>query len=321
MRVAAFCTRRPRSWWLAVGWLTVVCLAALLAPIASSPPDFAQLSQPPFLNTGHWLGTNAQGLDVGQALLQGARTVVVVSVPATLLTFLLGAVLGSLAGFLQNTRWQISPELLLSILLPLASSVIIGPRWLVAQLLLLPGLAALLWLGGRRAFRGWRAVPIPVDTLVMGMISLLDSLPLLVLVLIAAAVQRPSLSGLLILLSLTCWTTPARLMRAATLQVKVLPYTEAAEAAGLPAAQIIRRHIWPNTWQVLLTRFPLTVAMLIGFETTLSFLGVGLPPEVPSWGRLLAGIRQSPTDWWLLAWPGLALVLTILSLQMLTRRK
>ena len=141
MRVAAFCTRRPRSWWLAVGWLTVVCLAALLAPIASSPPDFAQLSQPPFLNTGHWLGTNAQGLDVGQALLQGARTVVVVSVPATLLTFLLGAVLGSLAGFLQNTRWQISPELLLSILLPLASSVIIGPRWLVAQLLLLPGLA------------------------------------------------------------------------------------------------------------------------------------------------------------------------------------
>lgn len=318
MSYAASRLRRPRHWWWATGWLTAVGVSALLAPSDLATPDLEAISQPP-LQAAHWLGTTPQGADVGISLLQGARTILLVSVPAALVTLLLGALLGSMAGFLQNSRWQVSWQQLLTGSVPLLLGIIIGPRWLPMQLALLPLLAGCVWLLTGR-LRGYR-VSAPVDTVVMGAISLLESLPLLLVVLLAAAVQRPSLSGLFLLLSLTCWTTPARLIRAATLQVKTQPYIEAAEAAGLPATRIIWRHIWPNTWHVLRTRFPLTVATLIGFETTLSFLGVGLPPEVSSWGRLLAGIRHAPTDWWLLAGPGLALVLTIVSLQVLSQRK
>lgn len=310
--------QQPWQWWGATGWLTAVCVGAVLAPSGLVAPNLSAISQPPF-RAVHWLGTTAQGTDVGLSLLQGARTILLISVPAALLTLLLGALLGSIAGFFQDTRWRISGRQLLAAGLPLLVGVATGPRWFSAQLVLLPLLAAFGWLIAGRLPR--RSIPVPVDTLVMGAVSLLESLPLLLLVLLAAAVQRPSLSGLLLLLSLTCWTIPARLMRAATLQINAQPYIEAAEAAGLPAARILLRHIWPNTWHILRTRFPLTVAALIGFETTLSFLGVGLPPEVPSWGRLLAGIRHSPADWWLLAGPGLALVITVVSLQVLAQRE
>lgn len=296
----------------------MVGTGAILAPSDLITPDLTAISQPPF-QAPHWLGTTAQGADVGLSLLQGARTIVVVSVPAAVVTLLLGALLGSTAGFFQNNRWRLSGRQLIALGVPLILSVAIGPRWLTLHLVLLPLAATLTWLMTGRLQR--RSFPVPADAMVLGTISLLESLPLLLVVLIAAAIQRPSLSGLFVLLSLTCWTTPARLMRAATLQVKAQPYIAAAEAAGLPAALIIRRHIWPNTWHVVRTRFPLTVAALIGFETTLSFLGVGLPPEIASWGRLLAGIRYAPADWWLLAGPGLALVFTILSLQALSQRK
>lgn len=308
----------PWSWWLAWGWLSTVLLAALLAPTAIPSPDLLHLSHAPALPV-HWLGTTSQGIDVGLSMLQGARTVVLVSLPAAISTLLIGSILGTLAGFVQNTRWRLPLSQVVAVSVWLGTGTGIGPRWVVAQLVLLPALATVLWWLSNRWAWGRRRVAVPVDSLLLGAMALLDSVPLLVLVLTMAAIRQPSLGGLVGLLTLTCWTTAARLMRAATLQVSALPYVAAATAAGLPAGRLIRRHIWPNTWHVVRVRFPLTVALLIGFETTLSFLGVGLPPEVASWGRLLAGIRQSPTDWWVLAAPGGALVCTLLSLQALAR--
>jgi peptide/nickel transport system permease protein len=100
-----------------------------------------------------------------------------------------------------------------------------------------------------------------------------------------------------------------------------LPFVMAAEAVGLPPLRILRRHIWPVIWPVLLARIPLSIALIIGLETTLSFLGVGLPPEVASWGRLLASSRLAPNAWWLIVCPGSAIFLTIWSLQALTKIK
>lgn len=304
---------------LAASWLLLVASAAALAPSAVMAPDLAHISQPPF-GPGHWLGTDPQGLDVWRAILQGARTLVLVSVPASVLTLLLGTVLGSAAGFLRNFGWQTTWRSLLTVLLTGLVAVAFGPR-LTPTSAWLPMVAVVSWiLLGRFRF-GLRRVAVPVDALVLGLMSLLESVPLLILVLAAAAVQRPSLGGLVLLLSLTCWTTPARLMRAATLQISAQPYLEAARAAGIPTGRLLMRHIWPNTRHVLRVRFPLTVALLIGLETTLSFLGAGLPPEVLSWGQLLAAVRFAPTAWWLVLWPGLVLVFTILSLHIVAQNR
>jgi peptide/nickel transport system permease protein len=301
--------------WLALGWLTAVLLAALLAPTEALSPDLTHISTPPFCYP-HWLGTTAQGLDVGLSMWQGARTLLLVSMPAAVLTLLLGAMLGGAAGFWGNTGWRVgwgptvaagATGTLLIIAPPLTSSPVV---WLVL-LGALTGFWALLLARIRRG-PTWA---VPLDTLISGLITLLNSVPLLVLVVAVAAVQRPSVGGIVALLSFTCWTVPARLMRAATLQISHQPYIEAARAAGIPARRILWRHIGPNALPVLLVRFPLTVALLISLETTLSFLGVGLPPETPSWGRLLAAVRQAPTNWWLILWPGLAIIFTILSLQ------
>ncbi len=313
-----FTTIRPWRQWLAGAWLGLVLLAALLAPPELPPPDLTSINQPPF-GPSHWLGTDSQGLDVGLALLLGARTLVLVSVPATLIALLLGAAMGSAAGFLGNSGGRLPRRTGVAGGLALLGLAALAPHWALATATLLPAAAA-WWLLGRTRW-GRQSWGLPIDAAVLGLATLLESVPLLVLVLVAVAVQRPSLGGLVALLGLSCWTGPARLVRAATLQIVAQPYLEAARAAGIPGWQLLQRHIWPNTRHVLLVRLPLTVALLVGLETTLSFLGVGLPPDVGSWGRLLAAVRLAPTDWWLVAWPGTALVGTILSLQNIINRR
>ncbi|WP_167855448.1 ABC transporter permease [Hymenobacter fodinae] len=241
-----------------------------------------------------------------------------------MLANLVGGLLGALAGFFGNTRLRITYGWFgATVISVLAAGVLLGPLWNSPYMLLVGaiGLGAVTgWLLSRSNW-GRRLLPIPLDDVIQALVALLDSVPLLVLVLTVAAIQQPSLLGLIVLLICTCWTTAARLLRAATLRTVPLPFIMAAEAAGLPPLRIVWKHIWPVVWPVLLARMPLSIALIIGLETTLSFLGVGLPPEVASWGRLLASSRLAPTAWWLIVCPGMAIFLTIWSLQALTKAK
>ncbi|WP_394347223.1 ABC transporter permease [Hymenobacter radiodurans] len=166
-----------------------------------------------------------------------------------------------------------------------------------------------------------RTWPFPTDRLVLGAASLLASVPRLVLILALAAVLDSSLIGLFFLLTLTYWPEPAHLVRAELLRVRALPYIESARAIGLSGGQILWRHALPNAWRTVRTAFPLSISALIGLETTLSFIGVGLPPEMPSWGRTLAAARLDPTAWWLIIFPALALAGTTLALRQVTINK
>lgn len=304
--------------WVALGWLALLLLAALLAP--TTTPDLQHSLLPP--SAAHWLGTDALGQDVWTMVLAGARTTCMVSLPAALLSVLLGGVAGSAAGFWGNERVRIRRAGAAGAAVATAGMVLFWGQILahaagVLVVGLLPGLLVAAAL--QRTRWGRRSVALPLDSGLLALIALLDSVPLLILVLAVAAVQRPTPLGLVALLTLTCWTVPARLLRSVTLQVRARPFVEAATAAGIPAYQVLGRHIWPNTWRVLLVRLPLSVALIIGLETTLSFLGVGLPPEVASWGRLIASTRLAPAAWWLLLGPGISLVATILSLQTLAQ--
>jgi len=171
-------------------------------------------------------------------------------------------------------------------------------------------------LGGLAGF--YRNTPLPVDSLITGTIAVIASIPRLILVLALAAVQPPSVTTLLLLLLCTYWIGPARLVRAEMLRIREMPFIEAVRAAGIPGYQILLRHALPNAWRPALAVFPLSIASVIALETTLSFLGVGLPPEVPSWGRLLATFASDPTAWWLLLYPATILFVTSLALRQLS---
>ncbi|UOQ53184.1 ABC transporter permease [Hymenobacter cellulosivorans] len=158
---------------------------------------------------------------------------------------------------------------------------------------------------------------LPLDAVVLLLIALLTSVPRLVLVLAIAAVRSSSVWSLLAILSLTYWPVSAQLVRAEMLRVRQLSFIEAARALGIPHWQVIGRHALPVLGKTIAALLPLSVATLIGVETTLSFLGVGLPPEIASWGRLLATARQDFTAWWLIVFPASTILLTILALRRL----
>jgi peptide/nickel transport system permease protein len=102
--------------------------------------------------------------------------------------------------------------------------------------------------------------------------------------------------------------------------VREMPFVEAARAAGVPTHQVWYRHALPHACRPLLATAPLSLAGLIGLESTLAFLGVGRAPDVPSWGNLLGTLQQEPGAWWVLAGAGGTLLLTLLALQQLARQ-
>jgi peptide/nickel transport system permease protein len=320
-----FATRSLRG-QLAASWLVglaLVSLSAAVMPLPYSPDtvDLAAIAVAP-LTGRHWLGTDPLGRDVLAGLLFGARTALAVSLPAAALATLLGTLVGSIAGFWGNAELRLPLVYLLATLGTSAflllfagePTVFVPVGTLVAAALY--ALAATLTRVGYR-----RTVALPIDRLVLGLIALLVSIPLLVLVLTLAALTPPSLPGLLAVLVLTYWPGPARLVRAEMLRIRALPYIEAGRALGLPAPRLLWRHALPNCWHTVRTTFPISVATLIGLETTLSFLGVGLPPETASWGRLLASARLAPTAWWLILLPATAIFLTTLSLGKIFRSR
>ena len=313
----------PRSWLrhAALAWLVLLLLLAALAPLLPLPfppgvPDLAQIARPPFETHSHWLGTDAQGLDVLSQLLFGARTAVLLTLPAAVLAAVAGALAGSVAGFWGNSLRVAGPYWLVA---AGAGWWALGlPRPLLVLALALGAAAALVGLA-RQLRRPVPARNLPIETLLMGLATTLDTIPRLVVVVAMAASSGLSMPGLLALLALTSWPHPARLVRAQMLRVRTLPFIDAARAAGIPLTHIWLRHALPHALQPLRSAFPLSVAGLLGLESTLSFLGIGLPPNVASLGRLLAGIRSEPSAWWVALFPIIFLTISILSLQALSR--
>lgn len=295
---------------------------AILAPVLPLPyppgtPDLAHVAQPPFGPGQHWLGTDPQGRDVLSILVFGARTALLLTVPAAILSALLGALMGGAAGYWGNSSRMAAPYWLLAI----------GIGWWALGLPF-PVLGLLLATGGAVAalLAKWRnrqlpTLPIPLNALIMGAATALDTIPRLVLVVALAAGTGVSGTGLLTLLTLTAWPHPARLVRTQMLRVRALPFVEAARAAGLPAWRVWLHHALPHALHPLRIALPLSLAGLLGLESTLSFLGIGLPPEVASWGRLLATVRDEPGAWWAFVFPGICLIISILSFSTLAKQR
>lgn len=317
--LSAAISQLSRGQRLAVAWLVGLGLLAGLAPLLPLPyppgtPDLAHIAEGPSAATHHWLGTDPQGRDVLTGLFFGARTALLLTLPAALLAALLGGIAGGAAGFWGNrvrfglAGWALAASALAVVLG--ASSLVIGAG---------VGLATALW-AWARVFRQSAALAIPLDSLVLGATTGLDTVPRLILVLALVARGGLSAVGLGLVLGLTSWAGSARLVRARMLAVRTLPFVEAARAAGLSPVRVWWHHALPHALRPLQTALPLSMAGLLALESTLSFLGVGLPPEVASWGQQLAASRQAPQAWWAVAFPALMLATTILSMHFLSPR-
>jgi peptide/nickel transport system permease protein len=152
-----------------------------------------------------------------------------------------------------------------------------------------------------------------LDLVASRLIEIMLTIPTLFLIITIVAFLPPSIYNVMIVIGITNWPTIARLTRGEFLRTKSLEYVVAARALGATDVRTILRHLLPNTLAPVLVAATFGIASAILLESTLSFLGFGVPPSTPSWGSMLFNARSLPGAWWLTAFPGLAVFLTVIS--------
>jgi ABC-type dipeptide/oligopeptide/nickel transport system permease subunit len=157
-----------------------------------------------------------------------------------------------------------------------------------------------------------------VDSLIMGLVNLLLSIPYLVLVIVIAAILGRSLLNVILLFGITASPLFARVTRGEVLRIRNSGYVESARAVGATTGRILFDHVMPNLIGPLVTLATFEMSAMIFYEAGLGFLGLSVPPQVPSWGNLLAIGRESLLAGmpWLSVYPGLAIAVTALGMNL-----
>lgn len=157
-----------------------------------------------------------------------------------------------------------------------------------------------------------------VDDIIMRIADITLAFPFILLAIAVLAVLGPGLPNLIFVLVIWGWVQYARIARGQTFSLREKEFVEAARALGVGHTQIIVRHILPNTWAPIIVIGSFAVATTILFEAALSFLGLGVPPRIPTWGAMLAeGREHIYSAWWIVTFPGLAIMITVLSINFL----
>jgi peptide/nickel transport system permease protein len=157
-----------------------------------------------------------------------------------------------------------------------------------------------------------------VDRVLMALTDALLAMPRLILLLVCAALWRPGLATVVVVLIATGWMSVARMIRAEVLGVRAQPYIDAARALGARSGRVLWRHAVPNALGPAIIATALGVGNAILLESGLSFLGLGVQPPAPSWGNMIAGGREAiVTAPWIALAPGLALIVTVLACTLL----
>ena len=163
-------------------------------------------------------------------------------------------------------------------------------------------------------FGGW------LDLAVQRVIDMWIALPGLLFLIFVIGTIGASTPAVLVVLGLLLFAGSSRVLRGVTLSLKGLPYVDAARGIGASHPRIILRHLLPNVLPLIVVQATLQIGAAILIESSLSFLGFGVPPPSPTWGRMLADARSdltSPGGFNLAVWPGLAITLVVFSFNML----
>jgi peptide/nickel transport system permease protein len=328
---------------LNVDWVNADYESVLRTPIPYSPLtqdwDNAYVSPLKAQSVKSWrfrhiLGSDQLGRDLLSGLIHGTRIAMLVGIVSMAIASFLGIILGSIAGYFGDERLQLSRvriwlnaifvffawfyafntrnyimsdalaesfggfslQFLVSTLIFFAIMVI--PNLLAIPFKKIPFLA--------------KPITIPVDIIISRLIEILNSIPLLLLILsICAVVKRPSIMLIMVIIGLTGWTGIAKYIRAELLKVRGLEYIEAAQSLGYSEWRIMFRHAIPNSLTSVLITIAFGVASAILTESALSFLGIGVQADVVTWGKLLNEARNEVSAWWFAVFPGLCIFITV----------
>jgi peptide/nickel transport system permease protein len=299
---------------------------ALRAPIPYSPTsqdilNFGFVSpfvkqDVPSVRWRHWLGTEGIGRDILSALIHGTRIAFIIGLISMSIASFIGILLGSLAGFFGDKGLQVSRASLITGVLFSG----LGLFYANAFHGIFTGIFVFIvcLFVGFLLSRVLKKIPLlapktslPIDIIVQRLIEVLVSIPRLFLIIAVVAISKPSIFLVMIVIGLTSWTEIARFIRAELLKIRSLEYIEASEALGFPKWRILLKHAIPNALSPVLITIAFGIAAAILTESFLSFIGLGIPPETLTWGKLLSLAQGGRSQLWVAIFPGFAIFLTV----------
>jgi ABC-type dipeptide/oligopeptide/nickel transport system permease subunit len=250
------------------------------------------------------LGTDRMFRDMLARLAYAGRLSLFIAVSATSIATALGTIVGLVSGWFEGTRVRVPWPAILGGAAGIAALALGRPTLGAVALL-----AVLVGAFGRR-LGGPR---VDLDALLMRVVDVMLAFPFLLLVMaIGAAIDRTSTGTILLTLGVTGWLGIARVLRAKTIQVRSLDYVEASRALGQSTGGVLLKHVLPNIAGTLIVTSTVQVAQMIVADSVLSYLGLGISPPTPTWGRMLfEGQDYYVAAPWIVAAPAAAILLAV----------
>ncbi|WP_270648128.1 oligopeptide ABC transporter permease [Paeniclostridium hominis] len=159
-----------------------------------------------------------------------------------------------------------------------------------------------------------------IDAIIMRIVDIVMCFPFFIVAIALAAIVGPSVVNLIIIIAILSWTDIARIVRSEVLSIKERDFIMASKAIGFNNLDIILKHIIPNVLSSILVATTLSMATAILMEASLSFLGMGVKPPMPSWGNMLTAaqnMRTLSSEWWLWIPPGFMIIISVLAINFL----
>ncbi len=275
----------------------------------------------------HWLGTDQIGRDVLAGLIYGLATALKVGFYSGLISLIIGLLLGGLAGYFGDHTIRCNGLGILSFM------ILFFLYWYISRynflvesftgaffLMVLFSVVAVLVLKWSKKLNLTK-YKIPLDLIVVRGMEIFRSIPVLIfLIAVLGIIEKASIWNVILLIGLIRWPSIARYVRAEMLAVRNEAYIRSAQAIGTNDFRILWKHAFPNIISPVLVSVAFGFAISILLESSLSFLGIGVPMDEVTLGSLLSEARRDFSAWWLALFPGLMIFILLSCFNLLGRR-